>query len=81
MTAISHDRGWEIYYNCEAGVWLYSDTEQPVNMQRQCKKCGRKPTKEGYDACIGYVKGVYSACCGHGVSNPIMIFKEVKKKV
>jgi hypothetical protein len=25
------------------------------------------PTKEGYDACLGYLKNVIHACCGHGV--------------
>ena len=25
------------------------------------------PTKEGYDACLGYIEGAMSACCGHGV--------------
>ena len=24
-------------------------------------------TEEGYDACIGEIKGVTHACCGHGV--------------
>lgn len=32
-----------------------------------CPKCKEPPTPEGYDACIGYVEGVTSACCGHGV--------------
>lgn len=31
------------------------------------------PTKEGYDACLGHIAGVKSACCGHGVEEPFVI--------
>ena len=31
-----------------------------------CQNCGKPPTPEGYDACIGHLKGVKYACCGHG---------------
>lgn len=33
------------------------------------------PTKEGYDACIGYVEGVKSACCGHGIEKSYTILQ------
>lgn len=33
------------------------------------------PTKEGYDACLGYIKGAKSACCGHGIEEPY--FREI----
>lgn len=49
--------------------WRYSDTKEPTvgNFQnRECGKCGKKFTKEGHDACLGTLKGVMNACCGHG---------------
>ena len=41
--------------------------------QRPCKKCGKFPTEEGFDYCLGYIKGATSACCGHGIENPYII--------
>jgi hypothetical protein len=50
------------------------DTNELMNSKRPCKRCGKPPTKEGYDACIGNVKGfVKSACCGHGVEEPYIV--------
>ena len=51
--------------------WVYEDTKEPIKKERACVRCGKMPTKEGYDACIGYIKGVKSACCGHGVTKKI----------
>lgn len=50
------------------GVWLYSDTSQPVaeNPDRVCGRCGVPNTPEGHDACIGTVPGAMNVCCGHG---------------
>ena len=63
----SHLRGWDIYYD---GVnWRYSDNDKITDDSRPCKKCNCYPTKEGYDACLGRIDGVSSACCGHGVEN------------
>jgi len=31
-----------------------------------CRKCGKLPTKEGHDACLGTLPNVMNACCGHG---------------
>lgn len=62
---LSHKRGWAIEY-CN-GAWIYQDTKEPIDKERPCKKCGRMPTSEGYDACIGYIKNARSVCCGHGV--------------
>ena len=67
----SHSRGWEIYYD---GInWRYSDTNEIMNDTRPCKKCGRSPTKEGYDACLGHIEGAKSACCGHGVEKTYIV--------
>lgn len=64
----SYSRGWEIYY--DGKDWRYSDNNQIHDNSRPCKRCGRMPTAEGYDACIGHIDGAVSACCGHGVEDP-----------
>lgn len=56
--------------------WRYMDTGSVLSDARPCARCGRKPTKEGYDACLGYIPGVTSACCGHGISEKILIMEE-----
>jgi len=49
------------------GVWVYTDTLQEVSSaSRPCGYCGLASTKEGYDGCIGELKDVMNACCGHG---------------
>jgi len=67
----SHMRGWDIYY--DNYNWRYTDTNELAIDNRPCKRCGRMPTKEGYDACLGYIEGVISACCGHGVEEPYKV--------
>lgn len=61
----AHSRGHEIYFDGEN--WRYTDTNEIDIDKRPCKRCGRLPTEEGYDACLGRVEGATSACCGHGV--------------
>jgi len=66
----SYSRGWVIVY--EGDKWLYEDTHQLYDDSRPCKKCNRFPYK-GQDACLGTLKGIASACCGHGVSEVIRL--------
>ena len=73
MTIKSYERGHEIFYDSECEVWRYSDTKEEINGKRSCKRCGKAPTKEGYDACKGYIKGATSVCCGHGIDKSIEI--------
>lgn len=68
----SYSRGWEIYYDGEH--WRYVDNNEIENDYRPCKRCGRTPTQEGYDACLGHIDGVKSACCGHGVEEPYIVY-------
>ena len=72
----SYSRGWEIYYDGEH--WRYIDNNKIENDSRPCKRCGRMPTKEGYDACLGHIKGAISACCGHGVENSYIVKENTK---
>jgi len=70
MTARSYQRGHLIEYNSR---WLYSDNKMPISTERPCVRCGKIPTPEGYDACLGYVYGMKSACCGHGITEPVLM--------
>jgi hypothetical protein len=57
--------------------WVYSDNKQPTaetHKLRACGKCGKKETKEGHDACLGTLKGLMNACCGHGKNKPYVQF-------
>jgi hypothetical protein len=69
VTARSFERGHPTEFDSKLG-WVYSDTKVRVRGRRPCTRCGRRPTKEGHDACLGTIKGVKSACCGHGVEKP-----------
>jgi hypothetical protein len=69
-------RGHLVVY---ADKWIYADTgeelwcEETGFNERPCTRCGKMPTPEGYDACLGYIEGATAVCCGHGVEQPILI--------
>jgi len=65
MTAKSYSRGHPIEYTKNG--WVYSDNKESIKKERLCIRCKKMPTKDGHDACLGKIKGVSSACCGHGV--------------
>jgi hypothetical protein len=68
MTARAHQRGHPIHFDDDQ--WRYTDNDSPASSERPCASCGAMPTPDGFDACLGYVQGVSSACCGHGVEEP-----------
>ena len=68
----SNSRGWDIYH--DGKDWRYSDNNKIFDDSRPCKKCGQHPTKEGYDACLGYIKGAKHACCGHGIEKGYIVY-------
>jgi len=74
--AESYMRGHKIEYSWNIKKWIYQDNGCIADDSRPCSKCNRLPTKEGYDACLKYVKGIQSACCGHGVHEPIWLKKK-----
>jgi len=76
MAVRSYVRGWTVI--CRRGKWLYEDTGEPLSVVRPCRKCGRMPTADGHDACLGELPGIAFACCGHGVTEPIRI--EARKR-
>ena len=48
----SHSRGHKIYF--DGKDWRYMDTKDIINDDRPCTRCGRPPTSEGHDACLGH---------------------------
>lgn len=71
MSARSYQRGHPIIW--QSGKWVYEDDSSPITEERSCIRCGKMPTIEGYDACLGHIEGASSACCGHGVEKPYAI--------
>ena len=75
MSLSSTRRGHKII-STDGYKWVYADNGESADIDRPCKRCGRMPTPEGYDACLGYIPGVKSACCGHGVDEPILMMND-----
>jgi|SRR5688572_27332871 len=75
VTVTGYVRGHKAYYDGKA--WRYADTRQLTahegGIERPCPKCGAMPTPEGYDACMGYIEGATSVCCGHGVEQGYIV--------
>jgi len=65
--AYSYERGHKIIWLFDKQIWIYEDTKKKIGGKRPCIRCRKIPTKEGHDACLGKLKGVQFACCGHGV--------------
>jgi len=64
---ISH--GTEMYYDWSIKKYRLESNDEIINGdidKLPCAKCGQVPTLEGYDACLGHLRGVLFACCGHG---------------
>ena len=75
VPAKSHSRGNEIYCKND-GVWKYSEDDSIFDDSKPCKRCGNFPNKDGSDFCVGNIDGVTSACCGHGVDIPFVMFDD-----
>lgn len=67
MSIKSKYRGHKIV--CIGGEWYYEENMQSVNSKPNipCSYCGQESTKEGHDACLGTLRGLMNACCGHGI--------------
>ena len=63
------------------------DNIELLDPKRPCKKCGLKPIElksdmgDNVDACLGVLKGVKSACCGHGVEDGYIIYEDGRKEI
>ena len=75
MTAIGFFYGHLVHWT--GNEWVYSDTGT-ASERRLCPECDLPPTREGYDACIGYIPGVRSACCGHGVESSYIVYEGIE---
>ena len=67
--ARGYSRGWPINFDYEQGCWVYTDLAVALDAypDRPCSRCGRRPTAEGHDGCLGRLQHVGGACCGHGI--------------
>lgn len=72
----SYERGHKIIWLQGKQAWIYGDIAREINGKRQCKRCGKPPTKKGHDACLGNLDGVKNACCGHGVERGYIQLRE-----
>jgi hypothetical protein len=77
----SHIRGHEIFFDNDQREFLYSDSLGTIRADRACNHCGKQPTPEGYDACLGHIEGAVSACCGHGIDEKFVIMRDDLKEV
>lgn len=80
--AYSYINGHKIFFYKDDEEIRYEDGElydtfkgQEKPNFRPCPKCGRLPTEEGHDGCLGSLPGVAFACCGHGVKKGYIKFK------
>ncbi|KAF5051915.1 hypothetical protein DSECCO2_414030 [anaerobic digester metagenome] len=65
MAPIGFKHGTKIYW--DGKCWRYADDNTKItNHDKPCPHCGRMPTKDGHDGCLGELESVISACCGHG---------------
>jgi len=58
------------------GEWYYLDNGMPTIStwkSRCCGHCGKHNSKAGHDGCIGTLKNVMNACCGHGIEDEAYI--------
>ena len=75
MTAKSHKRGHEIYYDKTSGTWRYVKEDISILLfNKRCVRCEKLPAKD-HDACLGDLAGVTDACCGHGVKEPYFVLE------
>lgn len=65
---LSYLKGYVIHYDHTNRMYVWCDDGTTVkDNPRVCRRCNNRSTPEGYDSCLGYISGVKSACCGHGI--------------
>ena len=78
MSAYSYWRGHRMVW--DGRHWVFADNGKlPGDAEGNaihslCPRCGKPPTPEGYDACLGRIPGAVAACCGHGVEPGYVMF-------
>jgi len=80
-----HRRGHPIAYDAASRTWKYADTGEVTprdrGAERPCVKCGLTAEPGGPDPCLGWLPGVASACCGHGVGDAYRMAAPSKARV
>jgi len=68
MAARGFHRGHAMHFDEGAKAWRYDDDNTAVAdaPDRTCGYCGVANTPEGHDGCLGTLRDVTNACCGHG---------------
>jgi len=74
VSAFGYKGGHLVVYDSNIDGYVYADTKESIKIERPCIRCGKMPTKEGHDACLGTLPGVKNACCGHGVEQGYLEF-------
>jgi hypothetical protein len=82
----TYDDGLHWYFadNDELADYLPDIPDEVIMNSRPCPRCGKLPIGGAYDACLGKLKGVKAACCGHGVEKGYIsynngVWKELPK--
>lgn len=85
MTATATMFGHEVFWDEPGQTWRYADDGALAHGwggdPRPCPQCGDLPTTEGDDPCIRHIPGVYSACCGHGIENGVILWEALRPRV
>jgi hypothetical protein len=72
VTPTAQHRGHRVSYI--APSWCYSDGVPMGSVERPCVECGKVAASfDAPDPCLGYLTGVRSACCGHGVTDSYVL--------
>jgi hypothetical protein len=64
--------GNKVYEDCHLQKYRLHSTNEVVkddNSNLLCPKCNKPPCPNGEDSCLGHLKNVIYACCGHGIPN------------
>ena len=76
-----HRRGHPVTFDPDSKVWKWADTGEAASAERPCVKCNLTAEPGGPDPCLGWLPGVTSACCGHGVADGYTMTEQPKAEV
>ena len=69
------DTSYQIGNNSTDNLQTIENRLDSSDSRIPCAKCGKLPTKDDHDACLGTLPGVIDACCGHGVTEAYINFE------
>jgi len=73
MTATGYVRGNPVHWDGEH--WRLEDGQilGANGVDPPCARCGAIAASGAPDPCVGFIEGLVSACCGHGVELPYAV--------